>query len=98
MKKIIFFATIILSLACSGKTTYSVKGTIIEIRKESNEFLIHHDEIPGFMMAMTMPFKLADSLDINRFGIGDSVDFRLIIEHNHAVASDFKIQGKGTLL
>ena len=98
MKKIIFFATLILSLACSVKKSYPVKGTIIEIRKESNEFLIHHDEIPGFMMAMTMPFKLADSLDINRFGIGDSVDFRLIIEHNHAVASDFKIQGKGTLL
>ena len=98
MKKLLLTIILLILLGCFGEQFYSVKGTIIEIRKESNEFLIHHDEIPGFMMAMTMPFKLADSLDINRFGIGDSVDFRLIIEHNHAVASDFKIQGKGTLL
>ena len=72
MRHIIITLLIILALGCH-KTSYPVRGTILEIRHKSNEFLIHHDEIPGFMMAMTMPFKLADSLDINRFGVGDSL-------------------------
>jgi len=93
-----FFITLslLLAIGCSKKS-YPVRGTILEVRKESNEFLIHHDEIPGFMMAMTMPFKLADSLDINRFGVGDSLKFRLEMEENKAYAANFQLLGKGTL-
>ena len=69
----------------------------MEIRHKSNEFLIHHDEIPGLMMAMTMPFKLADSLDINRFGVGDSLKFRLEMKEEKAFAASFQLLGKGTL-
>ena len=93
-----FFITLslLLAIGCSKKS-YPVRGTILEVRKESNEFLIHHDEIPGFMMAMTMPFKLADSLDINRFGVGDSLKFHLEMEENKAYAANFQLLGKGTL-
>ena len=82
---------------CSSKKSYSVRGTIIEVRKDSNEFLIHHDEIPGFMMAMTMPFRLADSLDINKYQVGDSLQFRLIMGEKRAFASGFQLLGKVTL-
>ena len=94
--KFIITLSLLLAIGCSKKS-YPVKGTILEVRKESNEFLIHHDEIPGFMMAMTMPFKLADSLDINRFGVGDSLKFRLEMEKNKAYAVNFQLLGKGTL-
>ena len=94
--KFIITLSLLLAIGCSKKS-YTVRGTILEVRKESNEFLIHHDEIPGFMMAMTMPFKLADSLDINRFGVGDSLKFRLEMEENKAYATNFQLLGKGTL-
>ncbi|SVC93270.1 uncharacterized protein METZ01_LOCUS346124, partial [marine metagenome] len=84
-------------IGCSEKKSYSVYGTILEVRKESNEFLIHHDEIPNFMMAMTMPFSLQDSTDLHRFSVGDSVQFYLIIEQEQAVASNFQFKGKGTI-
>ena len=94
--KFIIILSLLLAIGCSKKS-YPVRGTILDVRKESNEFLIHHDEIPGFMMAMTMPFKLADSLDINRFGVGDSLKFRLEMEENKAYAANFQLLGKGTL-
>ena len=96
MRYIILTILIILDSGCR-KTSYPVHGTILEIRQKSNEFLIHHDEIPGFMMAMTMPFKLADSLDINRFGVGDSLKFRLVMKEEKAFATSFQLLGKGTL-
>ena len=94
--KFIITLSLFLVIGCSKKS-YPVSGTILEVRKDSNVFLIHHDEIPGFMMAMTMPFKLADSLDINRFGVGDSLKFRLEMEENKAYAANFQLLGKGTL-
>ncbi|SVD98617.1 uncharacterized protein METZ01_LOCUS451471, partial [marine metagenome] len=97
MKKIILLPIILFLLDCSENKSYGVRGTILEVRKESNEFLIHHDEIPGFMMAMTMPFRLADSLDINKYQVGDSLKFKLIMSENRAIASRFQLLGKGTL-
>ena len=96
MRQIILTFLIILASGCH-KTSYPVRGTILEIRHKSNEFLIHHDEIPGFMMAMTMPFKLEDSLDINRYSIGDSLKFRLEMKEEKAFANNFQLLGKGTL-
>ena len=67
MKYLSLIILFILLLGCNNKKTFPVKGTILEIRNESQEFLIHHDEIPGFMMAMTMPFMLKDSIDLIKF-------------------------------
>ena len=97
MKKLLLTIILLIILDCSGEKTYPVRGTIIEVRKETNDFLIHHDEISGFMMAMTMPFKLADSLDINRYGVGDSLKFRLEMKEEKAFANNFQLLGKGTL-
>jgi len=97
MKKLLLTIILLILLDCSGKKSYPVRGTIIEVRKGTNEFLIHHDEITGFMMAMTMPFKLADSLDINRFGIGDSIKFRLEIKEEKAFAASLQLLGEGSL-
>ena len=81
---------------CNNKS-YFVKGTILEIRNQSKQLLIHHDEIPGFMVAMTMPFTLKDSVDINNFSTGDSVHFYLTMYNDNALASNFTLKGKGTI-
>jgi len=94
--KFIITLSLLLAIGCSKKS-YPVRGTILDVRKESNEFLIHHDEIPGFMMAMTMPFKITDSLDMIRFGVGDSLKFRLELKEGKTYATNFQLLGKGTL-
>tara|TARA_B100001029_G_scaffold38103_1_gene29264 strand:- start:194 stop:1042 length:849 start_codon:yes stop_codon:yes gene_type:complete len=97
--KINFLYIIILStfFSCTNTKSYKVHGTIIEIRKELNQLLIHHDEIPGFMMKMTMPFNLADSQDVNRFKIGDSLKFTFVVSKDDAFAKDLNYAGIGTL-
>ena len=97
MKKLILIILLIFSYNCSKGKTYSVTGTLIEIKTDHKEFIIHHDEIPGFMMAMTMPFKLNDTLYLNQFEIGDSLKFNLTINDQNVFADDFKLLGKGTI-
>ena len=96
MRFIITLIVLILFNNCT-KNKYVVRGTILDILPISNEFLIHHDEIPNFMMAMTMPFTLFDTTDINKFNLGDSLSFTLIIEHDKAYAKNLKLLGTGTI-
>ena len=97
MNKTILIIISLFLIHCSREKSYSVKGTIVDIRNDSNELLIHHDEIPGFMMAMTMPFKLADSTDINKYNIGDSLHFTLVMGEKSANASNLQFISKGTI-
>ena len=48
-------------------------------------------------MAMTMPFKLNDTLYLNQFEIGDSLKFNLRINDQNVFADDFELLGKGTI-
>ena len=89
--QIIYISLIILLLSCSSKKEYSVVGVVLDRFPERNELSIHHDEIPNFMMAMTMNFKLAKHLNVNSFEIGDSVHFKLFIEKNNIYSDYFQI-------
>jgi protein SCO1/2 len=37
---------------------YELKGQILSIKPEEQEVLVKHEDIPGFMPAMTMPYKV----------------------------------------
>jgi protein SCO1/2 len=65
--------------ACATEDpTYPVTGEVIELRPPS-ELVIAHEEIPGFMEAMTMPFTLADPADLSEVGPGDKVAGTLVV-------------------
>lgn len=66
---------------------YTVKGIIKGMPGEAraaNELLVRHQPIPGYrddtgvitgMMAMTMPFYLAEGVSLSGIKAGDSVEF-----------------------
>ncbi len=41
--------------ACSPAKHYDLKGQVLAVNRDKQEVLVKHEEIPGFMMAMTMP-------------------------------------------
>lgn len=40
---------------------YELKGQILSLKPEAQEVLVKHEDIPGFMPAMTMPYKVKSS-------------------------------------
>ncbi|MEN0067707.1 MAG: copper-binding protein [Myxococcota bacterium] len=66
-------------VACggSGPDSYAVTGTVIEVRDDS--LIVAHDDIPGFMDAMTMPFPLANPQDRQRVSEGDTIRGTLLV-------------------
>ena len=59
--------------------TYQFQGIIIDIMNETQQMLIKHDEVPDFMMKMTMMFNIDSSINMNDYRAGDSLNFNFYI-------------------
>ena len=59
----------------SSSNAVTSKARIEEIHTEEGTVVLNHEEIPGLMMAMTMPFRVADSGVLKDVKEGDAVEF-----------------------
>ncbi|MEN9732770.1 MAG: hypothetical protein RLZ45_765 [Verrucomicrobiota bacterium] len=58
-------------------TNYLVRGVVKSLKRPEREAVIRHEEIPGYMPAMTMPFTVREARELDGVDPGDSVEFRL---------------------
>jgi protein SCO1 len=56
---------------------YAVKGVVRELKPDGRTVVIRHEEIPGYMEAMTMPFRVRDTNELRGVVSGDIVSCRL---------------------
>ena len=64
----------------AGTETYSIKGTILAVDGERGEITLQHEAIPGFMGAMTMPYKLLYGNSTSELHRGDVIRARLLVD------------------
>ena len=73
--------------------TTSSKGVVRSVAPESGRVLIRHQEIPGFMKAMTMPFEPADpSRSSGLLHPGDEVEGTLHVEKQDGAVRDYQLR------
>jgi protein SCO1/2 len=69
-------AAVTLIAACArtpAHPTYQLTGQILVVKPETNEVLVKHEDIPGFMPAMTMPYVVKDPALIKERAAGDLI-------------------------
>ena len=101
-----WLAALALVAACGGEqaeststaeaqapTTYRTEGTIREIRRERSSITIAHEDVPGYMPSMTMPFDVEDEALFEGLAEGDRVRFSFVREEGgrHVIRSIQKI-------
>ena len=59
--------------------TFLVKGQVIAVKPKEKSIEIKHEEIPGYMPAMTMPCDVRDTNELSGLQPGDSVSFRMLV-------------------
>lgn len=59
----------------SNMKTYDVRGRIVEVRNDGRTLVVDHEEIRGYMAAMTMPFTLGEGVSSSGLAAGDAVSF-----------------------
>jgi len=60
---------------------YPTKGVVQEVKDEGKVLIVDHEEMPGYMKAMIMPFKVKDPSEAEGLKPGDVITF------------DYKVQG-----
>lgn len=85
---------------CSKKketdlVTFKLIGEVISIDKPAKRVTIAHEEIPNYMMAMTMPFKVKDTTLLANLAVGDSVQGTLAVSRTESWLETLFVIGKG---
>ncbi len=77
---------------------FSVKGVVVEPKADGKTMLIKHEAIPNYMAAMTMPFKVRDTNELNKVQPGDEITFRLTVTDQESWIQEVTKTGRTVLL
>ncbi|HEU0252413.1 MAG TPA: SCO family protein [Pyrinomonadaceae bacterium] len=68
----------------SNERRYDLKGTVVLVEKEKQLVTISHEDIKGFMPAMTMPFTVPSESDLEILAPDDQVTATLVVDGSHS--------------
>jgi protein SCO1/2 len=84
--------------ACgSSDREYTLQGQVLSIEPNRLQAEIKHEEIKGFMAAMTMPYKVRDAKEFADLKPGDLINATLVVVSNDAYLKDVKKVGEAPL-
>lgn len=77
---------------------YPIEGTVVEVDAANRSLTIAHEDIPGFMPAMTMPFVVLekDAALLQAMSAGDEVTATLVAPDSRYWLEDLVVVKKGT--
>jgi protein SCO1/2 len=81
----------------SDQRHYALQGQVISVTPDHREATIKHEEITGFMPAMTMPYKVRDAKLLDGIAPGDLITARLVVVPNDAYLAEVKKVGQAPL-
>jgi protein SCO1/2 len=90
-------ASLLLAGGCSRGREYQLKGQVLAVDPAHQEVTIKHEDIPGFMPAMTMPYKVKDGKLLADRTPGDLVTATLVVTDSGAYLSALAQTGHAAL-
>lgn len=80
----------------SSEKEYPFRGQVVDLVPERRKVIIAHDDIPGYMQAMTMSFALKDGEKYEELSPGDEISATLVVQKNRSWLQDIRILGKAS--
>jgi protein SCO1/2 len=87
------------AVACAkpAERTYPLQGQVLSLEPARKQLTIKHEEIKGFMPAMTMPYDVRDEKLLGGLAAGDLINATLVVQSNGAYLSVIKKVGQAPL-
>jgi len=73
---------------------YELTGQVLAVRHDRDEIVIRHDDIPGFMPGMTMPFRVRERRWLDGVAPGAFVRARLVLDRDGPYLSEVHPTGR----
>jgi protein SCO1/2 len=81
------------AVSAQQRAQYPVSGMVLKVDRSRNTFTASIQTITGFMPAMTMPFEVGQSKDLDGLVPGAAVEFTLVVEPKASRAERIRIVG-----
>lgn len=88
---------LLLISGCSRAREYELRGQVLAVDPARREITIKHEDVKGFMPAMTMPFKVRDAKLLEGRAPGDLVTATLVVQDADAHLSAIAKTGEAPL-
>ena len=82
----------------TNQQIYQVKGIVHEVHPDRKKAKIAHEEIPGYMAAMTMMLDVKEAKELDGLAPGDTVSFRMIVTENDGWIDQIKKLSSGSTI
>lgn len=76
--------------SATNQRVFQVAGVVKAVRPAEQQVDIKHEEIPNYMPAMTMPFRVKDTNDLKGLEPGQHVAFRLVVTETDGWIEDVR--------
>lgn len=73
---------------------YHLKGKVVSVDKQSKMLNVDSEAIPGFMDAMTMPYKVKPESELDQLHPGDSITADLLVQDEGAWIENVMVTGQ----
>ena len=80
--------------ARSDRRSYTLQGQVQSIDAEHRLVVVKHEEIKGFMPAMTMPYEVEETKWLGELAPGDLIDATLVVFSNGAHLTKIRKVGR----
>lgn len=75
----------------ANEKRYDLKGKVVAVEREKQQVTISHEDIKGYMPAMTMPFTVPSEPDLQILAPDDQVTATLVVDGRHSWLEDLII-------
>jgi protein SCO1 len=75
---------------------YPLKGVVVSVDSAAGNVIVRHEEIPGYMDAMTMPFKVAETRMLGELKPGDEIEAKLVVGEKASRLEGIVVSRHGT--
>jgi len=63
---------------------FDFKGKVVAVEPDKHSVTVSHEDVKGYMPAMTMPFTVANEADLQFLAPGDEITATLVVDGSHS--------------
>ncbi len=82
--------------AAPAEKPYPLKGVVVSVDTGASKVIVRHEEIPGYMDAMTMPFSVAEPKMLAELRPGDEIEAKLVVGEKSSRLEGIVVSRHGT--
>ena len=85
--------TVVVPAQGTSAKHYHLKGRVVSADKQGKMLNVDSEAIPGFMDAMTMPYKVKPESELDKLHPGDAITADLLVQDENAWLENVEVTG-----